>query len=312
MARDIGRHLAAVIAPFMPDFAINEASFRAVCRHVMDMPGIDGIVVNAHASEVDALDAEERTLLARLAAEEAHARNKTAISGVLPQPGSYPTAIAMARAAEKAGVDAILLMGPASFGRGIDAMPEIAAEYTRAVTASISIPVIYFTAGAISGINYTPEVVRCIASVDGVVAVKDTMWTPQGFDANLKILRRLGRGTRVLTGNDNCVFQNFVSGADGTLLVLHCALGRELCEMYDLVAANDVRRAKELNDRIEPLIELLFARPMLKMPARIKHVLRLRGVVPNGVTRAPVPALEQGEAAAIAAEVSKLDGRNTV
>src|SRR6185369_16334050 len=244
------------------------------------------------------------------AVDEAHRVRKTAISGVLPHPGSYTMAVEMARAVEGAGADGILLLGPPGFGRGVDLVPEVAEEYTRTVAQAISIPIIYFTAGALSGINYTPEVIRKIASVEGVIGVKDTMWSPQAFDTNLRMLRKLGRGTKVLSGNDNCVFYNFVAGADGSLLVLHCVMGREICEMYDLIAKNDVNRAHEISERFEPLNQLLFARPMLKMPTRIKHVLHMRGIIKNALTRPPVPALTSAEIDAIAQEVRRLDLRN--
>ena len=43
----IGRHLAAVVAPFKPDLSLDESALRRVCRHVLELEGIDGLVVNA-------------------------------------------------------------------------------------------------------------------------------------------------------------------------------------------------------------------------------------------------------------------------
>jgi 4-hydroxy-tetrahydrodipicolinate synthase len=306
MHERVGRHLAAVVVPFKDDLSIDEPAFRRVCRHVLEVEGIDGIVVNAHAGEVDTLSADERRRLTRITAEEAKSVGKKAVCGILPQPGSYDNAVAMARWAQEDGADLLLLLGPPGFGRGVDMVPEIAGEYTRAVAQSVTIPIIYFTAGALSGINYTPDVIRRICSVDGVVAVKDTMWSPQGFDTNLAMLRKLGRKTAVLSGNDNCVFYNYIAGADGTLLILHCVMALQLIRMFDLVRSNDVRTAKAIDADHEELVRLLFARPMLRMPTRVKHVLKIRGVIPNAVTRPPVPGLETKEAAAIEAELRRL------
>jgi len=309
----VGRHLAALVVPFTASLEIDDRALRAVCREMLAIEGIDGIVVNAHAGEVDTLTAEERVHVLEIAAAEAKAHGKKIVGGVLPQPASYRVAQAMARDAEAAGADSLLLLGPAGFGRGVDLVPEVAAEYTRAVASAVSIPIIYFTAGALSGINYTPEVVKQICSVDGVAAVKDTMWSPQGFEASRKAILSLGRDVAVLSGNDNCLLPTFVSGADGTLLILHCVMAEAIIAMYDAVAANDLHAARAISDRYDHLVTLLFQRPMLKMPARFKYLMHLKGVIPNDLTRPPVPALSAAEGSALAAaarEVGYLRGAN--
>jgi 4-hydroxy-tetrahydrodipicolinate synthase len=312
VSAQIGRHLAAIVVPFKDTLDIDEPAFRKHCRDMLAIAGIDGIVVNANASEVDTMDHHERVRLVEIAAEEAHAAGKIVVSGVTPQPGSYKVAATMAKDAEKAGADALLLLGPAIFGRGVELVPEVAEQFTRAVANAVSLPIIYFVAGALSGINYTPDVVKRICSVDQVVAIKDTMWSPQGFDVNLRLLRDMKRGTKHFSGNDNCFFYNFVAGADGTLLVLHCVMGKEIVAMFDHTTANNVAEARRINEIYEPLVALLFARPMLKMPTRIKHVLQVRGQIEHTFTRAPVPPLTPAEADAITKEVRKIDLRNEI
>src|SRR5690606_23693346 len=128
----VGQHLAAVVVPFASNLSVDQEGLRAVCRHVLKVEGIDGVVVNAHAGEVDTLTAEERLDVLRIAGEEARAHGKKAVSGVLPIPGSFPGAITMARHTEDAGADGLLLLGPPGLGRGVNAVPEVAREYTQA------------------------------------------------------------------------------------------------------------------------------------------------------------------------------------
>jgi 4-hydroxy-tetrahydrodipicolinate synthase len=228
------------------------------------------------------------------------------VASIVPVPGTNQAAARTAREMEAAGADSLLLLGPPAFGRGVDAVPEVAGQYARDVASAVKIPITYFMAGPLSGINYTPEVVKQICSVDNIVAIKDTMWTPQGFESNLKALRKLGRGTTVLSGNDNCLFQNFVSGADGTLLILHLVMAKPILQMYELARANDVAKAKEIHDRHEALVNLLFARPMLKMASRVKYALNQMGVIPNYLTRAPMPGPTAEEMKAISAQLKEL------
>lgn len=305
----IGRHLAALVVPFRESLEVDYERLRAVCRRMLEVDGIDGLVVNAHAGEVDTLTTEEREQIVRVTQEETRSAGKLVVSGVLPLGGSYPSAISMAQRMRDAGADSLLLLGPPGFGRGVDAVPEVAGEYTQAVASAVDVPIIYFTAGPLSGINYTPEVIRQICLVDGVVAVKDTMWTPQGFETNHRMIRELDSDIAVLSGNDNCIFQNFISGADGTLLILHLAMAPAIIEMYRAIQDNDFKSAKAINDRYTTFVADLFARPMLKMPSRFKFVLKELGILENDFTRPPVPALLPAEAEKLARHMTSLELR---
>lgn len=302
----IGRHLAALVVPFKANAEIDESALRRVCQFMLKVDGIDGLVVNAFAGEVEALTEEERVQVLRVARDEAHAVGKRVVAGVVPIPGTHEAGARTARTMQEEGADALLLIAPTAFARGVDATPEVAAHYAQTVASAVQVPIIYFMQGPLSGINYTAEVVRQICSVDNIVAIKDTMWTPQGFDANLKLLRKLGRDTIVLSGNDNCLFHNFTSGADGTLLILHLVMAEAIIEMERAVLANDVAKARAIHERYEALVGLLFARPMLKMASRVKYALKEMGVIPSDATRLPVPPVSPEEAKALSAQLVAL------
>jgi len=303
---DVGKHLAAVVAPFKSDLSLDEHALRRVCRHVLELGGIDALVVNAHASEVDSMTTEERVRMVEVAGEESRAKNRKIVSGVVPFPGSNAGAVATARAMEKAGADSLLLLGPGWFTWGVQMLPEVVETYVRDVASAVSVPVLYFVAGDYTGIKYTPELVQRICSVDNVVGIKDTMWTPQGFDANLKAIRGLGKPMEVLTGNDTCLYENFLSGADGTLLILHCLLGAPIMEMFDAVKKGDTGRGLNIHRTYERLVELLFQPPMIRMPSKMKYALSLIGVLPEATTRPPVPPPSDEEKEAIRAEMERL------
>jgi 4-hydroxy-tetrahydrodipicolinate synthase len=295
-----------MVVPFSASMEIDEAALRAVARRMLRLPAIDGLVANANAGEVDALTDAERVRVFEIVRDEAHAAGKKAVAAIVPVPSTNEVAAKTARQMESLGADSLLLLGSVAFSRGVDAVPEVAGQYARDVAGAVRIPVTFFMQGPLSGINYTPETVREICSVDNIVAIKDTMWTPQGFEANLKALRKLGRGTTVLSGNDNCLLQNFVSGADGTLLVLHLVIGEQILRMYELVQSNDVRAAVAIHNATEELTRLLFARPMLKMASRVKYALEVMGVIPHHRTRSPMPAPTKEEMKAISAQLTAL------
>ena len=306
MTTPVGRHLAAVPVAFAPDRSIDVEQFRRICRHMLLTPSIDAIVVNANAGEVDSLTLQERDTVLTIAVDEARRFDKRVVDGVVAFPASNEGAAARARAAQSNGADAILLISPPGFARGVELIPDVMSDYVGVVSRAVDIPIIYFVAGPASGVNHTPEIVRRIAITPKVVGIKDTMWTPQGFDANLQAVRATGKAVSVLSGNDNCLLQNFVSGADGTLLVLHLVMGPAIIAMFDAVGRGDLKTALDIQRRHQRLVDLLFARPILPMPARIKFVLKLMGVIDNAITRSPVPVLTAQEETALAAEVTSL------
>jgi 4-hydroxy-tetrahydrodipicolinate synthase len=207
---------------------------------------------------------------------------------------------------ETAGAETLLLLGPSWFTWGIQMLPDVVETYVRDVASAVSIPVLYFVAGDYTGIKYTPELVQRICSVDNVVGIKDTMWTPQGFDANLRAIRELDKPVVVLTGNDTYLYYNFLSGADGTLLILHCLLGAQILEMFDSVKRGDAERGYRIHQTYEHLIDLLFQPPMIRMPSKMKFALSLIEVISETITRPPVPAPSEKEKKAIRDEMKRL------
>jgi 4-hydroxy-tetrahydrodipicolinate synthase len=310
MTTPVGRHLAAVPIAFDTNRHIDVEQSRRIFRHMLLTPSIDALVVNANAGEVDSLTLEERDQVLSIAVEEAKRFGKHVVNGAVAFPASNEGAAQRARDSQKLGADAVLLVSPAGFARGVELIPDVMSAYVGAVSEAIDIPIIYFVAGAASGVNHTPEIVRRIVTTPKVVGIKDTMWTPQGFDANLSAVRATSKPVSVLSGNDNCLLQNFISGADGTLLVLHLVMGPAIIEMFDAVERGDLRTALDIHRRHQRLVELLFARPILPMPARIKHVLKLMGVIDATASRSPVPALTAQEETALTNEVEVLKLRS--
>lgn len=284
-------HYTAVVTPFDEDGAVDTVALRALCEHLIEVPGITGLVANANAAEVDALSQDERRTTLRVTAEVAHAAKKTVIGGLAPVPSSFSGAVANAREFTDDGADSLLVLGPTAFARGIHKDPQLAGEYVSRIYEAVHLPIIYFLAGSLSGINYTSQVIAEICKADGVVAVKDTMWSTEGFASTKRTIEEINPSVKVLTGNDNCVFGTLREGAVGTLLILNCLAGAEIVAMDRAVRTNNLQQAREIDTKIGPLVDAMFQPPMLKMASRAKAALELKGVLANSFTRLPVPTL---------------------
>ena len=65
--------------------------------------------------------------------------------------------------------------------------------------------------------------------------------------------------------------------------------------MIAAVQANDLARARELNDRIYPLARVFYADPWADMHNRMKEALVLLGRLPRAVVRPPLVKLARPE-----------------
>ncbi|HJM44041.1 MAG: dihydrodipicolinate synthase family protein [Nitrospinota bacterium] len=297
MQTDPFRHLAACMVPFLEDERIDFDGLRSQMDFLLETGLMTGLVVNAHAGEGDSLTREERLEVIDLAVSAARPGGFTTVAAISPSPDTTEAAIDMAREAKAAGADAVMLLAPRWFGWGVG--PEDVVRYVSAVAEGGAIPMLYFVAGAYAGVRYTPEIVERLARIPGVIGIKDTSWTTQGFEANLGAVRRADRDVKVLSGNDTILFYNFVAGADGTLLVLHTLFPEMIVEMFEAVQTGDINRAKVVNDRLVPAANALFEPPMLKAIPRLKEALVWAGRMESSRVRAPLPELSPEEREAL-------------
>src|SRR4051812_10556870 len=63
--------LVAIVTPFPADLSLDEPELRRHVRALAAVPGVTGIVCNAHAAEVETLTREERRRCVEIAREEA-------------------------------------------------------------------------------------------------------------------------------------------------------------------------------------------------------------------------------------------------
>lgn len=133
MTKSIGGVLPVVLMPYAGDGTIDEDGFRLQVDHMLDV-GCDGFVVG-QMSEVLRLTHGERLRVAELSAEAAGGRGLAVMSTGAE---TAEAAIEYSRHAERAGVDALLVMHPATVGLTEDQM----VEYFSQVIEAVEIPVV--------------------------------------------------------------------------------------------------------------------------------------------------------------------------
>lgn len=294
--------LPAMVTPFRPDFALDEAAIGELIRSLLKVEGIMGLVVNGVAGEVSALTTDEQALVVRVVVQAANDRVPV-IAGI-----SAETPRGAARAAERAahaGARGVLVQAPALFGRGIAQAPEVAVSYFREV-AAVGSPLIVFQHQVGTGRAYPIPLLLRLLDIDNVVAVKETVWDAERYEAEVRAIRRHRPDTRILCGNDTILLSCLALGGYDGLLVGFATLVPELIvDLYEAVERGDLKAAQAVNDRLAALTEAIYAPPPINYYARMKAALVLLGRVPHAAVRPPVQPTPKAEIERLRAALCK-------
>jgi 5-dehydro-4-deoxyglucarate dehydratase len=235
-------------------FALDLAGMEGNARHFSQVEGEKLLVICGGSGEFHSLAAGEVGALARAAVAGAGGRCRV-ICGV---GGPTSRAAAMARAAQEAGCDAVLVMPHPPVVKLGDA--GLWARH-RAICRAVDIGVLPFRA---PGQALSPALLQRLARLENVVAIKEESgavdWVRTGV--------RLTGGTLpiVTGGGENMVPYYYLAGAVGfTTGMANLTLSPSIA-LHRAAAAADWDRAMAWRDYFEPLTALRgeLGTPMLK------------------------------------------------
>src|SRR4051812_18189574 len=283
MALNLKGLIPATVLPMTADGEIDEPQLRRYIRWVSDQ-GPVALAINADTGEGPHLTHREKVRVIEIVADELNG-NLPIIAGL---GGPFTRqAVEQARDLKSAGADAFLVF-PISAFLSAPLDPEVPVRYHQAI-AEVGLPLILFQLQpALGGVNYDPETLRALASVDGVVAIKDASFDARRFIDLVRMLEDLPRPISLLTGNDNFIFESFVLGAQGALLGFGAIMTGEQVRMIEAWREGRHDEAKELGRRVQRLADVIFAAPVGDYRARMKEALAMLGVIDTTYVREPL------------------------
>jgi 4-hydroxy-tetrahydrodipicolinate synthase len=221
---------------------------------------------------------------------------------------STDAAVRQANDFKAAGADALLVFPiPAYLSEPLDV--RVPVRYHEAI-AEVGLPLILFQLQpALAGLNYEPETLRAMASVEGVVAMKEASFDARRFVDTANLLADLPRPISLLTGNDNFILESFMLGATGALIGFGAVMTREQVQMIEAWRAGRIDEAKALGRRVQRLADVVFAKPVGDYRVRLKECLRILGVLGAAHVRRPLMPISDDERtylAGVLAEVGLL------
>jgi 4-hydroxy-tetrahydrodipicolinate synthase len=282
--------IPAVLLPFHDDLSIDEAAYRAHLRDVAAVEGISAITTNAHASEVASCSFDEQRRVLEISKDALGAL--PVISGVYAD-GSLEAA-RIAKIATQAGAAALLVFPPAIYTFG--QRPEMALAHFKRIADATDLPLILFQYPLAGGQGYpTATLLEILDKVPSVRAIKDWSANPQLHERQIRLLQSRARPVNVLSTHSSWLLSSLVLGCSGLLSGSGSVIADLQAQLFRAVAANDLPKARQIQERIRPTADVFYSEPWVDMHNRMKEALVLLGKLPRAVVRPPLAKLSAQE-----------------
>jgi 4-hydroxy-tetrahydrodipicolinate synthase len=270
----------ALVTPFQ-NGGVDEQAFRALVAWQIE-EGTNGLVPVGTTGESPTLSHDEHKQVVEWCVSEARGRVP-----VIAGAGSNSTREAMdlARHAEKAGADAVLVVTP-YYNKPTQ---EGLYQHFKAINDAVGIPIIIYNIPARSVIDVSVDTMKRLYELRNIAGVKDAT-------ANLArvSLQRaaLGPDFNQLSGEDVTALGFMAHGGHGCISVTSNVAPRLCAEFQSACLRGDYGAALKLQDKLLPLHQNLFIETS---PAPVKYALALIHKCADKVRLPMVPLSDQSK-----------------
>ena len=272
----------AMVTPFHPDGSVDYDAAANLAKHLVDQ-GIDHLVLSGTTGESPTTHLDEKEQLIK-SVRQAVGKDLYITAGA----GSNDTehSVRMARSAEEAGADAILLVSP-YYSRPSQ---EGLYQHFAKVAGQIDLPVMLYDIPGRTGVAIGDELLMRLAEIDNIVAVKDATGKVEVG------ARRINEtGLAFYSGDDGLNYSWLTHGAVGVISVVGHVAASSYRKMVQLAENGDYQGALQLSLELEPLVKALMGGGQGAVMA--KHALALQKVIPSDTLRLPLAPASAGDIA---------------
>ena len=290
MSAEFGRLLTAMVTPMTASGEVNYDACAELARALV-ASGTEGLVVTGTTGEGPTLSAEEQVRTWQ-AVKQAVSPEVAVIAGATDN--NTARSIEMAREAERAGCDGILLTVP-SYNRPPQ---EGLFRHFTAIAEATTLPGLLYNVPSRTALSMSAETTVRLSGVANIVGVKEA----SGDLAQIsRIIAEAEPGFRVWSGNDGDTLPVLGLGGYGVVSVVAHLVGRQLREMIAAAVEGANERAAEIHRRLLPLVDGMFVE---SNPIPTKFALNELGF-PAGEPRLPLVPASAAAAASIRAELAR-------
>jgi 4-hydroxy-tetrahydrodipicolinate synthase len=281
----------ALVTPMHADGGIDEDAYARLIEWQI-AEGTNGIVPVGTTGESPTLSHEEHKRVVELAIKVA-AKRVPVMAGA----GSNSTAeaIGLAQHAKAAGADAILVVTPYYNKPTQDGLVR---HYT-AIAETVDIPLFIYNIPGRSVIDMSVETMARLAGHRNIAGVKDAT---ANLTRPLHTARACGAGFIQLSGEDHTAIAYLASGGHGCISVTANVAPKLCARMHAAWQRGDVRQAMEIQSRLLPLHDAMFAE---SNPGPVKYAASLLGYG-TATCRLPLAPITEANAARMRAAMLEL------
>jgi len=260
--------ITALVTP-MRDGRVDEKAFRSFVEWQV-AEGSHGLVPMGTTGESPTLSHDEHKRVVEICIDAVKGRVP-----VVAGAGSNNTseAIDLARHAEKAGADAVLVVTPYYNKPNQEGLY----QHYKAINDAIGIPIVIYNIPPRSVIDMSVETMARLFELKNIVGVKDAT----GKIDRISLQRAAcGNDFIQLSGDDSTALAVMAHGGHGCISVTSNVAPKLLSEFQEACRAGDYSRALTYQDRLMPLHRALFLEPN---PTGIKYALSVIGKMEDDV-----------------------------
>src|SRR5712691_486466 len=272
----------ALVTPFK-NGSLDEKAFRDIVEWQIG-EGTNGLVPVGTTGESPTLSHAEHNRVVEWCTDQAN-RRVPVIAGA----GSNSTAeaIELARHAEAAGADAVLVVTP-YYNKPTQ---EGLYQHFKAINDAIGIPIIIYNIPARSVIDMSVDTMKRLFELRNIAGVKDATANMVRISQQREIV---GADFNQPSGEDITALGFMAHGGHGCISVTSNVAPRLCAEFQSACLRGDYAAALKLQDKLAPLHVNLFVETS---PAPIKYAMSLIGKCAETVRLPMVPASEKARTA---------------
>ncbi len=252
----------ALITPFWAG-EVNYPLAEQLLKRQIDAD-VPAVVLAGTTGEAPTLSDEEKlTLFARC---KAYAGDKcTIIAGT----GSNSTAhtVALSRAAQAVGADALLVVTP-YYNK---ATPDGLIAHYLSVAEAVDIPIIIYNVPGRTGLDMPVSVCQTLSMHPNIVGIKEAS---TDITKIIALRNACGADFTIWSGNDDQIVPCTALGGKGVISVLSNVLPEETVKMTNCALRGDFETAAKMQCQFSPLIKALFSEVN---PIPVKAALEILG-----------------------------------
>ena len=265
--------MVAVISPMVggitPDSPIDWGRFERILDFHVDQ-GTAAIVAVGTTGESATLSEHEHC--------DAIQRIVAYIDGRIPViagtgANSTSEAIRLTKCANESGADDCLLVTPYYNKPTQDGLY----QHHKAIAEAVDVPQILYNVPGRTACDMLPETIARLAEIENIVGVKEAT----GEVERVSQLRAQCGGDFLLLSGDDATGREFMlAGGDGVISVTANVAPRQMSDLCTAALAGDVKRAADIDSRLELLHQELFCE---SNPIPVKWAMCAMGMAKSGI-----------------------------